>query len=383
MELDSAQKLTTIEIYERIELDKNHITRIDSIEVQSSNDQSTWTPVEIGSISDYSVANLIRRWTLNDLQVDEAAKYYHVILKGYGGISVWEIEGYAYEGEPGRAALLSALEDAVLCKETDFSGDSWSTFLTAYEDAIAAANSANTDDATLLGKAQALNAAMNGITLTPELTGLSVTAPAVLPLNGTQQLTVDAIYDRGSSVDVTKSATFTSSNSEVVAVTNVGVVTGISVGKSTITVAYGGKSEQVEIEVLQNPNGVLTVVCGVGGTITRDPQAPYVPNQEVNLTAVPDDGYLFDHWLVDGTENTNQTITVKVGTEQRVEAVFVWDYVGEVEQLIDAIVTPIGLNSKASIDAANAVHFGSRKLSGLPSDMAMNTARSGMNSMGR
>ena len=359
IQTDDASRITTIVINERIDFTYGDKTRIDTVRLQSkATDDGAWVDVTIGRITHETITNNIEQWEITGIEVPDDARYLRLIMPVKAGekqeITIWEIMGYDNSGS--RKMLLDALQDAVLCAEEDFDqDDAWTTFLDARAAALTAANNIDTTDNAIQKAAIDLLNAMDGIALEPKLSSLTMETVATLTVGTDRQMTVTAVYAHGSTMDVTSLAEFTSDNSNVISVTEEGVVTGIAAGKATITASYDGKTVSRELEVVQNPNGVLTVVCGVGGTITRSAAAPYVPGQEIQLTAVPDEGYLFVNWLVDDVTNAESSITVAVGTEQRVEAIFGWDYVGEVEALIEAI-GEVTLNSLGDIVAAETAY---------------------------
>ncbi|WP_106769246.1 pullulanase [Paenibacillus faecalis] len=69
----------------------------------------------------------------------------------------------------------------------------------------------------------------------------------------THQTTVQAGYNDGSKRNVTKNATYVSSNTEVVSVTAAGLVKGVAEGKAVITVSYGGFEQKITVTVTVDP----------------------------------------------------------------------------------------------------------------------------------
>jgi len=73
------------------------------------------------------------------------------------------------------------------------------------------------------------------------------------------------------------------------------------------------------------PQYTLSISAGEGGTT----QAPYTPGNYqctpglVTLTAEPYNDYLFDHWLLDDNEHTENPITVPMSTNHDLQALFV------------------------------------------------------------
>lgn len=71
-----------------------------------------------------------------------------------------------------------------------------------------------------------------------------------LRLNGIQQLKLTSMSSEGTSADVTESAVWTSSDSDVAYVSK-GLITGYKSGTATVTASYGGKSVTVSVSVEQ------------------------------------------------------------------------------------------------------------------------------------
>ena len=55
------------------------------------------------------------------------------------------------------------------------------------------------------------------------------------------------------------------------------------------------------LEVFEGENGLANIPAG---------SYTYQENEVVQLTPIPNDGYLFDHWVVNGVNDTNETITL-------------------------------------------------------------------------
>ena len=70
----------------------------------------------------------------------------------------------------------------------------------------------------------------------------------------------------------------------------------------------------------------LTIMTTAGGTTNPEPGVhTYLNGTKVNVTAVPDIGYSFDYWLLDGELKTENPITVLMDSDHTLEAYFVDD----------------------------------------------------------
>jgi len=77
--------------------------------------------------------------------------------------------------------------------------------------------------------------------------------------NQTEQLTVTANLSSGSTYNITQSSSYSSSNSNIASVSSSGLITGIGVGTTTITVSYSGLTATVSVQVdnlIINPSTV-------------------------------------------------------------------------------------------------------------------------------
>lgn len=75
----------------------------------------------------------------------------------------------------------------------------------------------------------------------------------------TQQLTVTANYGSGKSVDVTESATYSSTNESVATVSATGLITAVGEGTATINVTYEGASGTCAVTVIDPLAGINVV----------------------------------------------------------------------------------------------------------------------------
>ena len=98
----------------------------------------------------------------------------------------------------------------------------------------------------------------------------------------------------------------------------------------------------------------MAVADSVGGTVVLDPAQPaggYLEGTEVTLTAVPNDGYRFEHWGEDISSADNPT-TIVLDSQIRVGVVFsrvVFPWWLVVVGLI--VVLPLGLLGLRSLMA--------------------------------
>ena len=105
-------------------------------------------------------------------------------------------------------------------------------------------------------------------------------ANAAISLGGTQQFSALATYSDGSTKDVTASAIWTSSAPAVAGVNSSGMVTGLAIGLSTITVADAGLSSSASVTV-----GLAAV------TVTPvNPSVPLGTSLQLSATGTYSDG---------------------------------------------------------------------------------------------
>ena len=71
------------------------------------------------------------------------------------------------------------------------------------------------------------------------------------------------------------------------------------------------------------PKVTLTIATTTGGTTTPAPGTyQYNKGSQVTVTAIPDSGYQFDYWNVNGTKNTSNPITLTLNTDVTLTAYF-------------------------------------------------------------
>jgi len=69
----------------------------------------------------------------------------------------------------------------------------------------------------------------------------------------------------------------------------------------------------------------LTISQVTGGTITADPAGPYHLDDEVTLTATPNNGWSFSSWTGDCSDETTATCELTMDADKSVSAVFTQD----------------------------------------------------------
>jgi len=71
------------------------------------------------------------------------------------------------------------------------------------------------------------------------------------------------------------------------------------------------------------PKYTLHIEAGEGGTTDPPPgDYEYLENSSVSVTAIPDEGYEFDFWLLDGAQYTSNPITVTMDADHELSAYF-------------------------------------------------------------
>ncbi len=227
-DLGEAKTLTTLDIYERIDIVEGNKARIQNVSLQVSQNGTTWTDAPYASLTHATLSNDMERWIVNGIRMDQPAQYIRVTIGGHKEITLWEVEAYALENDPVRQALLDALKTAADYVRSDFTEDEqWTAFQSARTAAITAANDGSASAAAMQAAADALTAAMQGSPAEPTLERLEiVTSSKLLPVGQQLPLQVWAHYDRGQARDVTKEAQYRSGNSTVATVTAGGVVNG-------------------------------------------------------------------------------------------------------------------------------------------------------------
>ena len=181
-----------------------------------------------------------------------------------------------------------------------------------------------------------------------QLMSIQVTpATASVPVTGTQQFTATAIYSDGSSLDVTKTATWTSGTPVNASVgLNTGVATGNVGGTSTIiTAAYGDKSG----------SATLNVNAATSAKFEVKPTAASIPvsgTQQYTAIETFSDGTSYDRttasvWTapdlsgsgVATISNTSPTIGVAIGAVIGTSTITAKYTVGSITKTATAILT--------------------------------------------
>lgn len=76
-------------------------------------------------------------------------------------------------------------------------------------------------------------------------------------------------------------------------------------------------------EEIPVPEYTLTITAMVGGTTDPTPDSYIYPeNTTVKVTAIPDEGYNFDHWILDGIEYTANPISIIMNSDHLITAYF-------------------------------------------------------------
>src|SRR5215469_302897 len=95
-----------------------------------------------------------------------------------------------------------------------------------------------------------------------DLVSISVTpSSSSLQLTKTQQFTALGTFGDGTSRDISSSATWSSSSSNVASISNTGLATALQTGTTTITASQSGKSGSTILTVTTGGGGGLTISC--------------------------------------------------------------------------------------------------------------------------
>ena len=142
---------------------------------------------------------------------------------------------------------------------------------------------------------------------------------ASIAVAGTQQFLVEALYTDGVIKDVTSTATYAAVDiapaSGVASVSVSGLATGLSRGRTTVAVTYGGQRTDTVLSV-----GIPRGVCSVDGWCWRSPlpQGNYLPSiwgsDANNIWAVSDNGVVIKWdgiaWTPQSTPTTKNLLAV-------------------------------------------------------------------------
>jgi endoglucanase len=156
---------------------------------------------------------------------------------------------------------------------------------------------------------------VDSITVTPSEAEIDINESIVLSVT---------IYPE----DATDQSLFWSSSDSSVATTdNTGRVTGVSQGTAEITVSTSNPDVRgisvitVTDEVIIPPTYELTITIVGSGTVTPD-GGSYEEGTSVTLTAVPDEGYLFNGWSGDYT-GSDSPIIIEMDSDKNITATFI------------------------------------------------------------
>jgi Bacterial Ig-like domain (group 2) len=116
-------------------------------------------------------------------------------------------------------------------------------------------------------------------------------ATADLAVGATEQFTAKAIYNDGSTADVTSSATWADANAKVASITSSGIATGVAAGSTTITATMGALSGTATLTIA-GPAKTLasiavspaTVAIATGATQQFSATATYSDGSTANVT---------------------------------------------------------------------------------------------------
>ena len=98
------------------------------------------------------------------------------------------------------------------------------------------------------------------------------TNPANLPIGSTRQFTATATYSNGSTMDISSQVTWTSSNTNIAAISSTGLVTGIADGTTNIIAAISGiTSMPVNLTIETATSTTSTTTTTIATTTTTSP----------------------------------------------------------------------------------------------------------------
>lgn len=112
---------------------------------------------------------------------------------------------------------------------------------------------------------------------------------ATIPQSGTQQFKAIAVDNQGDTVDVTATAVWASTEPDIATVDAAGLATGVTVGATTITAVYDGKTGSaalgVEVALVSLEIAPVNVVLQAGQTQQFTATGHYSDGGTENLTA--------------------------------------------------------------------------------------------------
>ena len=157
---------------------------------------------------------------------------------------------------------------------------------------------------------QAASGSINGSTSLTVNPGPTLVSIAVTPINPSiaagapQQFTATGTYSDGSHQNLTNSATWTSTNTSVATISNVGLATGVSPGSTTIQAASGSINGSTGLTVTPPGGQFVQWSSGDNGSAT-------VSRTYLNTNATPGNLILvFSHW---DNQSINATVTDNEG----------------------------------------------------------------------
>lgn len=129
-----------------------------------------------------------------------------------------------------------------------------------------------------------------------------------------------------------------------------------------LTMSAGADKKKLEqfsdVQILPDPRfTVNTSVMGGGGSVSKTPeQVDYLVGSSVELTAHPEDGYVFNEWTGD-VSSTEETLTISIYSNMNIVANFT--STTSIQQTSDAIftVTPNPSDGIFSIHLIQAVYY--------------------------
>ncbi len=156
----------------------------------------------------------------------------------------------------------------------------------------------------------------------------STMAPVVISCrSGTQTFKVDEKRDGGKWVNVAKNQEFDLGNSGFIILGNNTGATG------TVVVADAIRLTQVGGE----PGFVVNFSPAVGGTFIKDPnKSGFVAGSSVQITAIADEGYVFNGWTGDVTGMANP-MTLTMDRDKNIGATFIQGGIGVIMEYDEAV----------------------------------------------
>jgi uncharacterized protein YjdB len=206
---------------------------------------------------------------------------------------------------------------------------------------------------------QPVPATLNGLSVTPNATSIAATSTVTLHAMGS--------YSDGSSKDLSSSATWTSSNSNVATVSTSGLVTGVASGAASITATSGTFTSSAAITVSGGTSVTLTAIA----VSPASPSIPINTTQQLTATGSYSDGSSRDltslvTWssstianatvdaagLVSGVAAGAATITATLGSVSKSTSVTVTaPTIASISVTPDDLTLAIGINQQFTASA--------------------------------